>query len=227
MIFALRQPATLLGLLLGFAVGMIALTGATRLLDRNSRFSVPFWHPRAWLDPYSAVAAVLGGAGWAPRPEVRRGFGKSQHRQLWTVAVVAFIVPAALGAAGIAAYVGLAGRGGLSVIQSTWLLYMLQDGKLFVGAIAPTTLEKIALGFGIENLAIAVLSLIPIPPLPTGVAVWTVFPRTAGARRMAYRLLEEHWGIVAVLVLMIPLGSQGPIMLLPITAIIDPILHAF
>jgi hypothetical protein len=220
-LFALRQPAVFLGLLLGFAVGMIALSAATRLLDRNSRYPVPFWHPKAWLDPYSAVAAMLAGVGWAPRPEVRRGFGRSQHRQLWTVAVVSLVVPAVLGAAGIAAYVASAGRAPLPFMDSFSVLHGTQ-------IFAATFGQKVALGFGIENLAIALLSVVPIPPLPTGVAVWSVFPRTAGARQLAFRMLEEHWGIAAILVLfLIPLGGDGPLLLVLITTITDAIIHAF
>lgn len=211
--------------MLGFAAGMIALSGATRLLDRNSRFSAPFWHPRAWLDPYSAVGAVLAGTGWAPRPEVRRGFGRSQQRQLWTVAVVALVVPAVLGAAGLAAYAASVGRAPLAVMDSNLVLH---GDPGFIKVFAPSFADKVALGFGIENLAIAILSLVPIPPLPTGVAVWTVLPRTPGARRLAYRLLEEHWGIGAVLVLiLLPIGGGYTTPLLSlVTTITDAIVHS-
>ena len=224
MLYALRQPAVLLGLLLGFAAGMIAVSGATRLLDRNSRHPTPFWHPKAWLDPYSAVAALLAGVGWAPRPEVRRGFGKSQHRQLWTVAAISLAVPAILGAAGVALYASAAGRSWFAVFQSMWVVH----GEDPISVLAPTFAEKVAIGFGIENLAVAVLSLVPIPPLPTGVALWSVLPRTPGARQTVYHLLEEHWGIAALVVLfLIPLGREGPLLLVVVTDIVDAILHAF
>ncbi|MGN6474184.1 MAG: hypothetical protein ACTHK4_11135 [Mycobacteriales bacterium] len=183
---------------------------------------MPFWHPRAWLDPYSAVAVVLAGTGWAPRPEVRRGFGRSQNRQLWTLAAVSVVVPAALGAAGIALYAASAGRVALPYVDSLSVLHGSQGVAFSFG-------QKVALGFGIENLAIAILNLVPIPPLPAGVAAWTALPRTPGSRRLAYRLLEEHWGIGAVLVLiLLPLGGgyQTPLLAL-ITAIADAIVHAF
>jgi hypothetical protein len=221
MLFALRQPAVFLGLVLGFAVGMIAVVGATRLLDRNSRYSAPFWHPKSWLDPYSAVAALLAGVGWAPRPEVRRGFGRSQHRQLWTVAAISLLVPAALGAAGIAAYAAAAPLDLLPFMDSYSVLHGFQP-------FASETGQRIALGFGIENLAIAVLSVIPIPPLPTGVAFWTVVPRTPGMRQFAYRMLEEHWGIAALLVFfLIQLGGDGPLLLVLITNLTDAVIQAF
>jgi hypothetical protein len=228
-LFALRQPATLLGLVLGFVVSLIALSGATRLLDRNSRFPAPFWHPRSWLDPYSVVAAVLAGAGWAPRPEIRRGFGRSQNRQLWKVAVVTFVVPAALGAGGIALYVAAVGHDLLPALSSILILRMPDHGELVVQLFAPTFAAKVALGFGVECLAIAILSLIPIPPLATGVAGWTALPKKPGARQLAYRLLDEHWGVAALLILiLLPIGGGGktPLMYL-VTTIEDALLNQF
>lgn len=220
MLFALRQPAVLLGLVLGFAASMIALSATTRLLERNSRFPVPFWHPKSWLDPYSAVAALLAGVGWAPRPEVRRGFGRSRNQQLWVIAGLSVLVPAVLGAAGIAAYAASAGRGVLPFVNSLSVLHGYQITAVSTG-------QKIALGFGVECMAIAIISAVPIPPLPVGVAAWTVFPRTPGSRRLAYHLLEEHWGIAALLVLfVIPLGGGGPLLLYLVTTISDSILHA-
>jgi hypothetical protein len=202
---------------------MLALSATTRLLNRQTRYPRPFWDPQSWLDPYGVVAALLGGTGWAPKPEVRRGFGRTQHRQLWLVAVVSVLVPAAIGAVAIAGYAALAGRGVLSIMAS----YSVLHGDDFAKLIAPTIGEKILMGIGIESLAIAVLGLIPIPPLPMGVAAWTVFPRTPGARQLAYRMLEEYWGIVVLLVLfVIPFTNQGPLLLYADTSIIDSILHA-
>jgi hypothetical protein len=211
----------LLGLVLGFAVSMIALSAATRLLDRNSRYSAPFWHPKSWLDPYSGVAALLAGVGWAPRPEIRRGFGRSQSQQLWLFALVSAVVPAVLGAAGIAAYVAMVSIDALPFVDSFSVLHGIQ-------VVAITTGQKIALGFGIESLAIAILSLMPIPPLPTGVAAWSTFPKSPGSRQLAFRMLEEHWGIAAILVLfLIPLGGDGPLLLVLVTTISDALIHAF
>jgi hypothetical protein len=202
---------------------MMALSASTRLLNRKTRYPRPFWDPPAWLDPYGVVAALLGGTGWAPKPELHRGFGRSQHRQLWLVAVVSVLVPAAIGGAAVAGYAALAGRGVLSVMAS----YSVLHGDDFAKFIAPTIAEKVLLGIGIESLAIAILNLFPIPPLPMGVAAWTVFPRTPGARQLAYRMLEEYWGIVVLLVLfIIPFTNQGPLLLFADTSIIDAILHA-
>ncbi|HVW80181.1 MAG TPA: hypothetical protein VHB69_04490 [Mycobacteriales bacterium] len=223
MLFALRQPETLLGLLLGYAVSLIALSGVTRLLDRNLRHPAPFWDPKSWLDPYAAVAALLGGVGWAPKAEARRGFGRSRNRQLCLLAALSCVVPAALGAGAIAGYRALAGRGALPLMDSMSVLH----GGDFTKLIAPTFAEKLLLGFGVESAAIGLLSLVPIPPLPTGVAVWTILPRTAGARQMAYRLLEEYWGVIILLVLFIvPLAGEQPLLLALVTSVIDGIVHS-
>ncbi|HEX3900845.1 MAG TPA: hypothetical protein VHW74_16960 [Mycobacteriales bacterium] len=223
MLYALRQPGILLGLALGFAVSMLALSAATRLLNRKTRYPRPFWDPQSWLDPYGVVAALLGGTGWAPKPEARRGFGRTQHRQLWLITLVSVLVPGIVGAVAIAGYAALIGHGALAIMQS----YSVLHGDDFAKFIAPTIGEKILLGIGIESLTIAVLALFPIPPLPMGVAAWTVFPRTPGARQLAYRLLEEYWGIVVLLVLfVIPFSNQGPLLLFADTSIVDSILHA-
>jgi hypothetical protein len=88
-------------------------------------------------------------------------------------------------------------------------------------------LQRLTLGFAVESLACGVICLVPIPPLPLGVWLWSALPRTAGARRFAYHLLEENWGILIVLVLLvIPLGGQEPLLLSLVGDVVDPILHA-
>lgn len=174
-----------------------------------------------WADPYGAVGAALAGTGWAPRPEVRRSFGSSEQRRLWIVAALSVAVPGLLAAAGIAGYAASAGRGLLAFFTTIPILHGSQG-------LAGSTLQRVAIGFGTENLAMAVLSLVPVPPLATGVAVWSTFPRSPGARRFAAHLLEEQWGIAAVLVLLIvPLAGENPALLALVGSIGDAIVRAF
>jgi hypothetical protein len=220
MLFALRQPATLLGLVLGYVVGMSALTVVVRRFERVARGGAPWWHSNSWLDPYAAVGAALAGTGWAPRPEVRRGFGSSERRRMWIVAALSILVPGLFAVAGFAGYLALEGRGFLPFFTTTSVLH----GSQFI---AGPTLQRIVLGFGTENLAMALLSIVPIPPLATGVAAWSTFPRTAGSRRFAYHLLEEQWGIAVVLLLLIvPLAGEQPALLALVNAVGDKIVHA-
>lgn len=220
MLFALRQPATLLGLVLGFVASMIAVAGVQGYLAGNKRGLRELFAVRTWLDPYAGVAALLGGAGWAPRPEIRRGFGRDPRRTVWALAVIAIVVPAALAAGGLAGYLAVGGtHAGLLLLGSPSVLY----GTQFI---THSVTQRILLGFGVECLLTAVLSVVPIPPLATGVAVWTQFPRTAGARRSAYHLLEEQYGIGIVLVLMLPLINSQALLVAILGPVLDDILHA-
>lgn len=228
MLFALRQPAILLGLVLGFAAASMAVGAVQELLVGSTRGARLVKDTRQWLDPYALVAALLAGIGWTVRPEIRRTFRRDPRRSVWLVAVVALVVPGILAAAGIAGYLAAGG--------SRELLSIL--GQLGTGSdslsvlhgsqpIAASFAQRVSLGFGMECLAMSLLSVVPIPPLATGVAVWTQFPRTAGSRRLAYRLLEEQWGVAVILLLvLVPLVSEQPAILALVGTVADDILRA-
>lgn len=216
MLFALRQPAILLGLVLGFTAGCILRAGLQQAVSGGLRSTQRSLSPRSWLDPYGAVGAVLAGVGWSPRPTVSR----FTPRQVWTMVVAAVAAHAALAAAGLATYVAVGGsRAAFPLISAVQVLH----GSQF----PPDAAQKIALGFGIENLGCGLLALVPIPPLELGVALWSTLPKAAGARRMAYHLLEEQWGIAVVLVLLLlPLAGQQPALLQLVGDISDHLLSA-
>jgi hypothetical protein len=218
MLFALRQPATLLGLVLGFAVGCIlrtslqqAFVGGLRSARRTAK------EPQLWIDPFGLVGALIGGVGWSPRPTVSR----FKPRQVWVMVVVAVGVHAALTAAGLAAYLGAGGTHLLFTFSSS--VSVMHGTQLF----ATTFLQKVALGFAIENLGCGLLALVPIPPLELGVALWSTLPKSASARRMAYRVLEEQWGVAILLVLLIvPLAGESPALLQLVGSVADRIVNA-
>jgi hypothetical protein len=226
MLFALRQPATLLGLVLGFAVGCFLRVTAQQLIVngrsgiRRSGRSVTAHSvttPMTWLDPFGLVAALLAGIGWSPRPVLSRG----KPRQVWSMVVIAVVVHGALAAIGLVAYLG---AGGLKLAFPVMSTISVLHGTQFV---ATTFAEKVALGFGVENLGCGLLALVPIPPLELGVALWSTLPRSAGSRRMAYRVLEEQWGIgILLLLLLLPLAGEQPALLQLVAGIADKILHA-
>ena len=104
MVYALRQPAVLLGMVLGFLLGVVlravvqdaAASGLRRRRLRTVGASRGRgWSPRrgwgAYLDPYGTVAVALSGVGWGKRPEPR-GRGRSD---LWNL-VAALLVHGAL-----------------------------------------------------------------------------------------------------------------------------------
>jgi hypothetical protein len=239
-IFALSQPAALLGLLAGFIVGIAARAAVQRAVTRTGsrgssiggaglRSSMrrgfrrrlrpvggSVRRPRTGiqLDPYGTVAAVISGVGWGPPAPLRPG---RRPGPLPLIAAVA--VHAALAAAALAVYVSAGGiRDLLHVVNLSALLHGDDVSLLSVG-------QRIALGFAATNLACGLLALVPIPPLEAGVWLWSRLPRSPGARRMAYHLLEEAWGVAALLVLvLLPLGGGRPVLLAVLDAVGDPLL---
>jgi hypothetical protein len=218
-LFALGQPATLLGLLLAYVLGSFGQTCVQRLVVGGRRSLPGLKQAQLWLDPFSAIAALLGGMGWAPRQELNRR-RPQMPLLLVLVSVAVEVVLAIVGIAGYRAAGGDMPDLGLTFASTVDVIHGHQ-------LIATSFVQRFALGFGIESLACAVLCLVPIPPLPLGVWLWSVLPRSDGARRIAYRLLEEQWGILVILVLLvIPLAGQEPLLLSLVAAVIDPVLNA-
>lgn len=227
MLFALRQPATLLGLVLGFGVGSFLRATVQRAFIGGSRSArrgglqlagrLPAARtPQLWLDPFGTVAALLAGIGWSPRPVLSRG----KPRQLWAMVVIAVAVHGLLAALGIAGYLG---AGGVRLAFPYVSMIGVVHGSQIIAA---SFSQRVALGFGIENLGCGLLALVPIPPLELGVALWSTLPRSPGSRRMAYRVLEEQWGIVVLLVLLlVPLAGEQPALLQIVGSVADRIVH--
>jgi len=220
-LYALRHPAILLGLVIGFLLGVVLRAALQQRVAAGRRLRVagaPRAAARPWtsyLDPYGAVAAVISGAGWGARvpPKSTRG-----ARALAPLAV-ALAVHAVFAVVGFAAYRALSGPRvlGYGVSVSDVL-----HGSLALGSRA----AQIAVGFAVVNLACGLLALVPIPPLELGVVLWSRLPRTPSARRFAYHLLEEAWGIVIVLVgLLLPLAGQPPFLLALIDTVANPLLR--
>lgn len=224
MLFALRQPAILLGLAAGFVLGVVIRAAAQRRLAaggglRRTRMRrVGAAHHQPWtgyLDPYGVVAAVVAGVGWGARVPQRSGRTATMLLPL----VAALVVHGVLAAAGFAAYRASSGPEVLgTLVPASDVLH----GSVALGS----TAAQVAVGFGVVNLACGLLALVPIPPLELGVVVWSRLPKTAGARRFAYHLLEEAWGVLIVLVgLLLPLAGQRPVLLALIDIVANPLLR--
>jgi hypothetical protein len=227
-IYALREPAILLGLLAGFLVGVPFRAALQRQLTRpggmrsRGRLSAVGGRSRTrlgwpgYLDPYGAVAALLSGVGWGPRIEAKRTPATDV-----LMLIAALGVHAALAALGLAAYVAAGGTlSGLHGLDVSTVLH----GSVDTGYLG----RNVALGFAMVNLACGVLALVPIPPLELGVIVWSRVPRSPGARRVAFHVLEEQWGVaVILLLLLLPLAGQPPALLAVINAIGGAVLDAF
>ncbi len=79
--------------------------------------------------------------------------------------------------------------------------------------------------FGLSNLFVGLLSLVPLPPLPGGTLLFALAPSSPGWQRARYRLVEQNIGVAVLLaLLLIPLG--GPQALLPtvLDTLVGPLL---
>lgn len=206
MLFALGDPVSLLLLLFSFVVastvhGYVQVVVAGRNGDRRpaaeGRASLD---PRRHLDPFGAVAAAIAGVGWAKpvEPADRR------HRGAMVATLVSGpIVNVVLGLGGLMAF-RLAGGPPLTGGSTVLLQYGI-PGDLLLRAL---------LLFGLSNLFVGGLSLVPLPPLDGGRLLFGLGPQTAGWRQAEYQLVERNIGVAVLLaLLLIPLG--GPQALLP------------
>jgi Zn-dependent protease len=204
-LYALGEPLSFVVLIASFLVavtlhGWVQALAAGRAGVRRTADGRTQPDPRRHVDPFGAVAAAIAGVGWArpvePPDRRRRG------------ALVAVLLSGAaanlvVGFAVLAAFRVVAGAvTGASVVQ-------LQYG---VG-LAP--LPTLLLLFGLMNVYVGLLSLVPLPPLDGGRLLFALAPRTSGWQKAEYQLDERNIGVAVLLaLLLIPLG--GPQALLPV-----------
>ncbi len=218
MLYALGRPVSFVLLLVSFVVavtvhGWVQAWAAHRAGERQpaaERRLNP--DPRRHVDPFGAIGAAVSGAGWSRQVELSPRHGSA------TAAGVLLSGTVANAVIGLAALVGYRVASGPSVDGR--FLQALQYGV--------AGLDPVALGlllFGLSNLAVAALSLVPLPPLPAGQLLFAVGPRTGGWQTARYRLIEQNIGTAVLLaLLLIPLG--GPQALLPVLldTVVGPVL---
>lgn len=214
MLRALGSPAVFLGLLVGFLLAATVqahvAASAARVFGDRPAFRRAFGDRpslrrlgdlRRVLDPFGAVAAALGGLGWGVTPD-------TPLRSRGRLAVALLAGPVAVAVLGVLALVGFVLVGGpASALPGTGPGSLLGDvegpaGQLFL------------LGLGLELLGMAVLSLVPLPPLPGWRLLELASTGSVGWQRAREYLVEKNLGVLALLVLLIlPLGGSTPLLL--------------
>jgi Zn-dependent protease len=215
-LYALGQPVSFVLLVLSFVVavtvhGWVQARAAHRAGDRvpaqQGRLSPD---PRRQIDPFGAIAGAISGIGWSRQVEPS---GRVPRGRLAAVLLAGAAANAVLGVAALAAFRAV---GGPAVSGSTLVLQRGVDGDVLLVALYL---------FGLSNVFVAALSLVPLPPLPGGTLLFALAPTTPGWQSARYRLVEQNIGVAVLLaLLLIPLG--GPQALLPtlLDTLIGPLL---
>jgi membrane-associated protease RseP (regulator of RpoE activity) len=217
-LYALEHPPSFAVLLVGFVAavtlhGWVQARVAARAGEsdpgREGRLSPD---PRRHLDPFGAIGAAVSGTGWSRQVEL--------SRRRSTPGVVGIVLSGTLANAGI----------GLSALVA----YRLLGGPVLSGSLVDLQQGLPGRGpglvwlylIGLSNLAVAALSLVPLPPLPGGRLLFALAPRTPGWQQARYRLLEQNIGVAVLLVLLLlPLGGPQPILPTVLDAVLNPVLR--
>lgn len=215
MLRALITPAAFAGLLVGFLAAVVlsylAQSVATRLLTRHWGFGArpaDAVRPRRVLDPFGGVAAAIAGPGWG------RSVPPSRTAPAY-VAVVSLLAGPVVVAVGGLAVLALLPAVGLDPL----MLAFVGPADLIGGVDLPFS-QALVLCAGLEMLAVAVLALVPLPPLPMWKIVDRLVPnRSLGWQKTKFWLEERNIGVVILLVLLLlPLGGGVPLMSLLVDA---------
>ena len=191
----------------GWIQAVLADRAGERRPRQEGRLSLD---PRRHLDPFGAIAALIAGVGWGKPVELPP---RRQRSAVITVALAGPAVNLVLGVVGLLVCRALVGPvpAGASILQ-----YGV-EGDLG---------SQAALLFGLMNLYVGVLTLVPLPPLDGGRLLFALGPRSAGWQKAEYHLVEQNIGIVAVLVLLLlPLGGGQALLPELLESVVEPIVR--
>lgn len=221
MLYSLGHPKIFLVLLVGLVLAWIVHVAGQRLLQRLVPETKWYLQRRpgvaALVDPFAAVAALLSPAavGWTPPVEWAGHRGRKRPLVLLLLAGPAANLVA--GCVIIAAAVAWASAAAVQSVLRSWAdAHLLGDfvdlADLFGGPSSPGFLTvgfaKDALFLiGIVQLLVAVISLIPLPPLEGGRLLFLFTPKTVGWQKAEYNLAERNIGLIIVLVGLVRISS--------------------
>jgi hypothetical protein len=225
MLRALGHPVAFLGMLIGFLLAIpvqayVQVSCAKAFGDRPA-FRRAFGDRltrrrigdlRRVLDPFGAVAAALGGLGWGVTPDI-------QLRSRGRLALALLAGPVAVAVLGVLAVLGFVLVGGPADF-----LPGRGPGAVLSGVDGPAG-QLFFLGLTMELLGMAVLALVPLPPLPGWRLLELASTGSVGWQRAREYLVERNLGVLALLVLLIlPLGGSSPILLNIVDTVVGSLL---
>jgi hypothetical protein len=225
MLRALGHPVAFLGMLVGFLLAVpvqayVQVSCARAFGDRPA-FRRAFGDRltrrrigdlRRVLDPFGAVAAVLGGLGWGVTPDI-------QLRSRGRLALALLAGPVAVALLGALAVIGFVLVGGPASF-----LPGRGPGAVLSGVDGPAP-QLFFLGLAMELLGMAVLALVPLPPLPGWRLLELASTGSVGWQRAREYLVDKNLGVLALLVLLVlPLGGSTPLLLNIVDTVVGSLL---
>ena len=225
MLRALSHPVAFLGMLIGFLVAVpvqaYVQVSCARAFGDRPVFRRAFGDRltrrrvgdlRRLLDPFGAVAAALGGLGWGVTPDL-------QLRSRGRLALALLAGPVAVFLLGILAVLGFVLVGGPADF-----LPGRGPGAVLEGVDGPAG-QLFFLGLAMELLGMAVLALVPLPPLPGWRLLELASTGSVGWQRAREYLVERNLGVLALLVLLIlPIGGSTPLLINIVDTVVGSIL---
>jgi hypothetical protein len=223
-LYALGQPASLAGLLVGFLLALAVRIVSIRAVSRALRLAPPGaprgFSPRDDVDPFGAVAAAIGGVGWG-RPldvaEVPRYRGRLASAALFAAGPVTTLILAEILLGVYAATYGT---------NSQTFLLATPSSALF-GVYGEQFGEQFLLSLAVAPLCFALLALVPIPPLDGFGLLWCTF-RVPGPGIATYKhwFADNNIGIAVLLAILIVPFLRGPFFLV-IDAVAAPLMRVW
>ncbi|HVF05877.1 MAG TPA: site-2 protease family protein [Frankiaceae bacterium] len=198
MLFLLRYPAAFLGVAVALLVAIVVHSLAQAAVARAFGDRLPAASgrlnpdPRRHFEPFGVIVMLISAIGWnkpVPLQEPRFRGGRTRY----LLAVLAG--PLANIALGILSLVALRYAVAPAVLASVDPV----DGRgLSLGTVL---LYELA----VVNVAVGVLTLLPIPPLDGARILWLYAPQTPGWRNARYQLEERNIGVAICVLLSLPL----------------------
>lgn len=230
MLWALAQPASAAGLLIAFLLGLWLRAFAQRVVARRvdllPRYTPLLPHPRRDIDPFGAVAAVLGGTGWGKQWGADEPYGSASYRsgkgRLVAVLLAGPVATLVASQILLAIY-------RVIFTDARFFLVLYLPSDVLRGVPLPTAAQQFVLSIAVGLFCFGVLALIPVPPLDGFGLLWLSLRRPSQqAQKMRHWLADNNLGIVILLIfLVLPLGFRVPLVLLIFDLVGTPVLRAW
>jgi hypothetical protein len=226
-LYALAHPAALLLLALAFVVGITLLGWVSSVVAHRSGMRqaaaegrlVP--DPRRHLEPFGVLAAAIAGIGWAKPVDLPARKGRAI-----ATALTGPLLLLGLGVGLLVLWNGLYGPVGGADAGILPFAAVVAGPAEFLQSGGRLSSSAALFLVGCSFLYLGALSLVPLPPLPGGMLILALAPRTQGWQKAEYQLVERNFGIVALLVLLlIPLGRSVPMLPTLLDIVLTPLVR--